>query len=138
MVKVPMLAKGILTREDALLSVEHGLDGIVVSNHGGRTMDYTPSSLEVLPEIVEAVAGRIPVLIDSGFRRGSDILKALALGADAVCLGRVPRWGLGSFGAPGVTRILEIVQQELVSAMTRCGTATLAAADRSLVRTDFP
>jgi isopentenyl diphosphate isomerase/L-lactate dehydrogenase-like FMN-dependent dehydrogenase len=138
MVKVPMLAKGILTREDALLAIEHGLDGIVVSNHGGRTLDYTPSSLEVLPEIVEAVGGRIPVLIDSGFRRGSDILKALALGASAVCLGRVPRWGLGSFGAPGVTRILEIVQEELLEAMTRCGVATLASVDSSLVRTDFP
>ena len=137
-VSVPILFKGILTREDALLSVEHGLDGVIVSNHGGRTLDYTPSSLEVLPEIVEAVAGRIPVLIDSGFRRGSDILKALALGADAVCLGRVPRWGLGSFGAPGVARVLQIVQEELVEAMTRCGAASLAAADASLVRTDFP
>ena len=138
MVNVPMLAKGLLTREDALLAIEHGLDGIVVSNHGGRTLDYTPSTLEVLPEIVEAVAGRIPVLVDSGFRRGSDILKALALGADAVCLGRAPRWGLGSFGAPGVTRVLEIVQQELLDAMARCGVASLATVDGSLVRTDFP
>ncbi len=138
MVKVPMLAKGILTGEDALLAVEHGLDGIIVSNHGGRTLDYTPSSLEVLPEIVEAVAGRMPVLIDSGFRRGSDILKAIALGASAICLGRVPRWGLGSFGAPGVTRILEMVQEDFRQAMTSSGAASLGAIDRSLVRTDFP
>ncbi|MDE0262510.1 MAG: alpha-hydroxy acid oxidase [Bryobacterales bacterium] len=138
MVRVPMLAKGILTAEDALLAVEHGLDGIIISNHGGRTLDYTPSSLEVLPEIVEAVAGRIPVLIDSGFRRGSDILKAMALGASAICLGRVPRWGLGSFGAPGVTRVLEIVQEDFRQAMTSCGAASLGAIDRSLVRTDFP
>ena len=138
MVRVPMLAKGILTAEDALLAVEHGLDGIIVSNHGGRTLDYTPSSLEVLPEIVEAVAGRMPVLIDSGFRRGSDILKAIALGASAICLGRVPRWGLGSFGAPGVTRVLEIVQEDFQQAMTSCGAASLGAIDRSLVRTDFP
>ncbi len=138
MVEVPMLAKGILTREDALLAIEHGLDGIIVSNHGGRTLDYTPSSLEVLPEIVAAVRGRIPVLVDSGFRRGSDVLKGLALGASAVCLGRVPRWGLGSFGAPGVTRVLEIVQAELKEAMTRCGTASLAEASPSIVRTDFP
>ena len=138
MVEVPMLAKGILTPEDALLAVEHGLDGIIVSNHGGRTLDYTPSSLEVLPEIVEAVGGRIPVLIDSGFRRGSDVLKGLALGASAICLGRVPRWGLGSFGSPGVTRALEIVQAELIEAMTRNGTASLAEVGPSIVRTDFP
>ena len=136
-VQVPLLAKGLLTGEDAALAVENGLDGIVVSNHGGRTLDYTPSTLEVLPEIVEAVGGRIPVLIDSGFRSGSDILKALALGADAVCLGRVYRWGLGSFGAPGVTRVLEMVQSELAAAMSRCGVASLASADSSLVRADF-
>ena len=80
----------------------------------------------------------MPVLIDSGFRRGSDIVKAMALGASAICLGRVPRWGLGSFGAPGLTRILEIVQGEFRQAMSSCGTASLSAIDRSLVRTDFP
>ena len=138
MVQVPMVIKGILTAEDAILAIEHGVNAVMVSNHGGRTLDYTPSSLEVLPEVVEAVAGRVPVLIDSGFRRGSDVLKALALGASAVCLGRVPRWGLGSFGAPGVTRILEIVQAELSEAMTRCGVPDLAAINSSLVRTDFP
>ena len=116
-----MVAKGVLTAEDARRCVEHGLDGIVVSNHGGRALDYSPSSLEVLPEIVDAAAGRIPVLVDSGFRRGSDILKALALGASAVCLGRVPRWGLGAFGAPGVQRVLEILQAELVLAMAHTG-----------------
>ena len=137
-VNVPMLAKGILTAEDALLAIEHGLDGIIVSNHGARTLDYTPSTLEVLPEIVEAVRGRIPVLVDSGFRRGSDILKGLALGASAICLGRVPRWGLGAFGPPGVTRVLQIVQKELTEAMTRCGTASLAEVDSSIVRTHFP
>jgi isopentenyl diphosphate isomerase/L-lactate dehydrogenase-like FMN-dependent dehydrogenase len=94
--------------------------------------------LEVLPEIVDRVAGRIPVLVDSGFRRGSDVLKALALGADAVCLGRVPRWGLAAFGAEGVQRILEIVQAELLLAMANTGRSSLAAVDRSLVRTSFP
>ncbi len=138
MVEVPLLAKGLLTAEDAALAVEFGLDGIVVSNHGGRTLDYTPSTLEVLPEIVEAVAGRIPVLIDSGFRRGSDVLKALALGADAVCLGRVPRWGLGSFGAPGVTRVLRMVQEGLEDAMRLCGVRSLASLDRNIVKVDFP
>ena len=138
MVKVPLLAKGILTAEDALLCLEHGLDGVYVSNHGGRSLDYGPSTLEVLPEIVDAVKGRVPVLFDSGVRTGSDALKALALGASAVCLGRVPRWGLGAYGAPGVQRVLEIMQAELVRAMTSTGRSSLAAIDRSLVRTDFP
>ena len=138
MIKVPMLAKGVLTAGDARRCVEHGLDGVVVSNHGGRSLDYSPSTLEVLPEIADAVAGRIPVLIDGGFRRGSDILKALALGADAVCLGRVPRWGLSAYGAPGVQRVLEILQAELVLAMAHTGRPTLSSIDRTLVRTDFP
>lgn len=101
-------------------------------------MDYVPSSLEVLPEIVDAVGGRIPVLIDSGFRRGSDILKALALGASAVCLGRVPRWGLAAFGAVGVERVLKILQAELVLAMAHTGRPNLASIDRALARTEFP
>ena len=137
-IDVPMLAKGVLIAEDARRCIEHGLDGIVVSNHGGRALDYSPSSLEVLPEIIDIVARRVPVLIDSGFRRGSDILKALAFGASAVCLGRVPRWGLGAFGPPGVQRILEIVQAELVMAMAHSGRPTLASIDRSLVRADLP
>jgi 4-hydroxymandelate oxidase len=137
-VKVPMLAKGILTAEDAKLCVEHGLDGIVVSNHGGRSMDYGSSTLEVLPEIVDAVQGRIPVLIDGGFRRGTDVLMALALGAKAVCVGRVPRWGLAAFGDPGVQRVMEIMQGELALAMAYTGRPTLASIDRTLVRTDFP
>ena len=99
-VKVPLLVKGILTADDAELCLEHGVDGVIVSNHGGRSMDYGPSTLEVLPEIVAAVRGRVPVITDSGYRRGTDILKALALGANAVLLGRAPRWALGAFGAP--------------------------------------
>ncbi len=138
MVKVPLLAKGILTAEDARLCVEHGLDGVYVSNHGGRSLDYTASTLEVLPEIVDAVGGKVPILFDSGVRRGADALKALALGAKAVCLGRVPRWGLGAYGAPGVQRILEILQAELVHAMAYTGRSSLASVDRKLVRTDFP
>ena len=137
-VKVPMIAKGILTPEDALLCLEHGVDAIYVSNHGGRSLDYGPSSLEVLPEIVDAVRGRVPVLFDSGVRRGSDVLKALALGASAVCLGRIPRWGLGAYGAPGVQKILEIMQAELKQAMAITGRTTLASINRSMVRTDFP
>jgi isopentenyl diphosphate isomerase/L-lactate dehydrogenase-like FMN-dependent dehydrogenase len=132
-----MLAKGILTGEDAKLCVDHGFNGIYVSNHGGRSVDYGPSTLEVLAEIVDAVQGRVPVLFDSGIRSGSDILKALGLGAKAVCIGRGVRWGLAAYGPEGVQRILEILQAELVMAMAQTGRPTLASIDRSLVRTRF-
>ena len=138
LVKVPLLAKGILTPEAALTCIEHGLDGIIISNHGGRALDYSPSTLEVLPEIVAAVKGRIPVLIDGGFRRGTDILKALALGANAVCLGRVPRWGLAAYGAAGVKGILTLLQQELIVAMAEAGCPTIASINPSIVRTRRP
>ena len=138
MCEVPMLAKGILTGDGAKKCLERGVDGVIVSNHGGRALDYGPSSLEVLEEVVEAVAGRVPVLIDSGFRRGSDVLKALALGADAVCLGRASRWGLGAFGEEGAQRVLEIVNAELRQAMAFAGVASLADIDRSIVKTNFP
>jgi isopentenyl diphosphate isomerase/L-lactate dehydrogenase-like FMN-dependent dehydrogenase len=137
-VKVPLLVKGILTADDALLCLEHGVDGVIVSNHGGRSMDYGPSTLEVLPEIVAAVRGRVPVITDSGYRRGTDILKALALGANAVMLGRAPRWALGAFGAPGVQRLLEIMQRELVDATARAGRQTLTSIDARIVTTRFP
>lgn len=132
--KLPILIKGVLTAEDAELALQHGVNGIYVSNHGGRSLDYGPSTLEVLPEIAEAVRGRVPILFDSGIRRGTDILKALALGANAVCLGRVPRWGLAAYGNSGVQRILELLQTELVQAMQ----ATGGVIDRKLVKADFP
>lgn len=135
-VQVPILVKGILTGEDAQICVGRGL-GVIVSNHGGRSLDYGPTALEVLPEIVEVVRGRVPVLIDSGFRRGSDVFKALALGADAVCIGRVARWGLGAFGAPGVQRVLEILQEELVQTAAAAGCASLASIKRNAVKTHF-
>jgi 4-hydroxymandelate oxidase len=138
LVKVPIIAKGIVTAEDARLCVEHGLDAVYVSNHGGRSLEYGPATLEVLPEIVEAVQSRVPVLFDSGIRRGTDVLKALALGANLVCLGRVPRWGLGSYGVEGVKRILEIMHRELLDAMAYTGRHSIASVDRTLVRTDFP
>jgi len=138
MIEVPMLAKGILTGEGAKKCLEHGVDGIIVSNHGGRALDYGPSTLEVLAEVVEAVGGRAPVLIDSGFRRGADVLKALALGADAVCLGRASRWGLGAFGEPGAQKVLEIVNAELKQAMASVGATSLADVDHSIVKTNFP
>jgi isopentenyl diphosphate isomerase/L-lactate dehydrogenase-like FMN-dependent dehydrogenase len=132
--KVPVAIKGILTAEDAALAVKHGADGIVVSNHGGRYLEYAPATIEVLPEIVEAVKGRIPVIVDSGFRRGTDILKALAMGAKAVMVGRAPLWGLGAYGEPGVARVLQLLRTELALAMGLCGKANLAAVDRSLLR----
>ncbi len=138
MVKTPLIAKGVITAEDARLCLEHGVDGIYVSNHGGRSLDYEPSTLEVLPEIVAAVGGKVPILFDSGVRRGADALKALALGANAVCLGRVPRWGLAAYGAPGVQKILEIVQAELVQAMAYVGRPDLASIDKTVVRADLP
>ncbi len=136
-VKVPMVVKGILTAEDAKQCVDHGIDGVIVSNHGGRSMDYGPSTLEVLPEIVAAINGRIPVLTDSGYRRGSDILKALALGANAVLLGRPTRWALAAFGTPGVERLLNIIQRELIGAAAMAGRSTLASIDKSLVKANF-
>ncbi len=134
----PMLVKGILTAEDALLCIEHGAQGIIVSNHGGRSLDYGPATLEVLPEIVDAVKGRVPVLVDSGFRRGADVFKALALGATAVCLGRATRWGLAAFGVPGAQRVIEMIQAELVAAMAAAGRPSLADVNRSAVTVRFP
>jgi 4-hydroxymandelate oxidase len=136
-IKVPVIVKGIVTGEDAAECVRQGVDAIIVSNHGGRSMDYGPSTLEALPEIVEAVNGRIPVIIDSGFRRGSDVFKALALGASAVELGRAARWGLGAFGAAGTQRLLEIVQAELVQAAAMAGRPTLKSIDRTAVKVNF-
>jgi isopentenyl diphosphate isomerase/L-lactate dehydrogenase-like FMN-dependent dehydrogenase len=135
---VPLLLKGILTMEDAKLAAERGASGIIVSNHGGRYLDYAPATFEVLPEIVDAVAGRIPVLLDGGVRRGTDVFKALALGAKAVQVGRAPLWGLGAFGAPGVQRVLEILQTELALAMATAGHSIIASIKRSSVSVDFP
>ena len=137
MVKGPLVIKGILDPEDAKLAIEHGADAIIVSNHGGRSMDYGPSSLEVLPEIVAAVNGKIPVLFDSGVRRGADIFKALALGAHSVMIGRTTRWGLAAFGTAGAQRVIEILQQELVQAAAACGCAKLSDIDKTTVRTHF-
>ena len=133
-VETPLLVKGILTPEDAKLAVEHGADGVIVSNHGGRYLDSVPATIEVLPEIIDQVGGRAPVLVDSGFRRGTDILKALAIGAKAVLVGRPPLWGLGAFGDVGVQRVLEILRKELAWAMGLAGRPNIASIDSSLVR----
>jgi len=120
-VKMKIVLKGILTREDAELAVGHGIDGIIVSNHGGRVVDSGRATIEVLPEVIEAVGSRVPVLVDSGFRRGTDIIKALALGARGVCIGRPYLWGLAAFGQPGVERVLEILRAETRAAMQQVG-----------------
>ena len=136
-VRDKLLIKGILDPDDARLAIEHGADGIIVSNHGGRSMDYGSSTLEVLPDIVAAVNGRIPVLFDSGIRRGADIFKALALGANGICIGRAARWGLGAFGSAGARRVFEILQQELVQVAAAAGCARLSDINGTKVRTHF-
>ena len=120
-----VLIKGLETREDAALAVEHGADGIIVSNHGGRATETGRGTLECLPEVAQEVRGRIPVLVDGGFRRGTDVLKALALGATAVGIGRPYIWGLGAFGQQGVDRVLEILNNELRLAMVGVGARSL-------------
>jgi 4-hydroxymandelate oxidase len=137
MIKGKMLIKGILEPEDAKLAIEHGVDAIIVSNHGGRSMDYGPSTLEVLPDIVAAVNGRVPVLFDSGIRRGADIFKALALGANAVMIGRTTRWGLAAYGIPGAQRVIEMLQQELVQVAAAAGCARLSDINKTTVKAHF-
>ena len=130
-----LIIKGIDTHEDARLAVEHGFDGILLSNHGGRATETLRSTLEALPEMVAEAGNRIPVFVDGGFRRGTDVFKALALGAKAVGVGRPFLWGLGAFGQPGVDRVIEILQGELKLAMGNCGTRTVADINRSYVST---
>mgnify|MGYP003471467087 FL=1 len=121
-----LVIKGLVTREDALLAVAHGVDGIIISNHGGRAEDSGRASIDSLAEVAPAVAGRIPLLMDGGVRRGADVFKALALGADAVGIGRPYIWGLASFGQEGVERVLEILQSELTGNMRQAGTRSIA------------
>jgi isopentenyl diphosphate isomerase/L-lactate dehydrogenase-like FMN-dependent dehydrogenase len=134
-VTVKLIIKGIDTREDARLCVEHGIDGILVSNHGGRSTETGRPTIQALPEVVNEVGNRIPVFVDGGVRRGTDVFKALALGAKGVGIGRPFLWGLGAFGQPGVDRVLEILQAELKLVMGNCGTQNVAAIDRSYVET---
>jgi isopentenyl diphosphate isomerase/L-lactate dehydrogenase-like FMN-dependent dehydrogenase len=130
-----VVLKGIETREDAQLCVEHGVDGIMVSNHGGRSHSSARATIDCLPEVVQAVNGRIPVIVDGGVRRGTDVFKALALGATAVGIGRPYLWGLAAFGQPGVERVLDILRRELSLIMGQCGTPSLKAiTPNSIVR----
>jgi isopentenyl diphosphate isomerase/L-lactate dehydrogenase-like FMN-dependent dehydrogenase len=133
-VTTKLVLKGILAGEDAKLAADYGIDGIIVSNHGGRVVDSGRATIEVLPEIIEAVGDRMPVLVDSGFRRGTDIIKALAMGAQAVCIGRPYLWGLGAFGQPGVERVLEILRWETRAAMQAVGAPSIKRLTPALVQ----
>jgi L-lactate dehydrogenase (cytochrome) len=130
----PILLKGVVRPEEAVRAADAGLDGVVVSNHGGRQLDHLPATIEVLPEIVDAVGDRLEVLVDSGFRRGSDIAAALALGARAVLIGRAHLYGLAAAGEAGVRHCIDILAHELRMTMALCGARSLAELDRGLLR----
>ncbi|MBI1790790.1 MAG: alpha-hydroxy-acid oxidizing protein [Acidobacteria bacterium] len=131
---LPVILKGILSPEDAQMAVQRGASAVVVSNHGGRQLDGVIATLDAVPGVVDALGGKVPVLMDGGIRRGSDILKALALGAQAILVGRPPLWGLGAFGQPGVERVLWMLGAELKLAMALAGKPDLKSIDRKLVR----
>ena len=130
---LPMLVKGVLTPEDARLAVEHGVAGVVVSNHGGRQLDTVPAGADALPGIAEAVGDRVDVLVDGGIRRGTDVLKALALGARAVMIGRPVIWGLAVDGANGVRSVLELILAEFDVALALAGVPQASALDSTRV-----
>jgi 4-hydroxymandelate oxidase len=135
--RLPIVIKGVAHPADALLAVERGVDAIIVSNHGGRQLDTVPAAIELLPAIAGAVGGRIPVLLDGGVRRGTDVIKALALGADAVGIGRPVLWALTMGGERGVTQMLDMLRSELDQAMALCGCRSLAEIGPELVRTPW-
>lgn len=131
---LPVVVKGILTAEDARMAVEHGVEAVIVSNHGGRQLDGAVASIDALPDVADAVDGRAEVLMDGGVRRGTDVLKALALGARAVCIGRPYLWALAAAGEAGVRDVLRILREELSLAMALSGRPSIASVDRSLIR----
>ncbi len=131
--KLKLVLKGIETREDAALCVQHGVDGIIVSNHGGRAQEGGRATIECLPEVVDAVQGKMPVLIDGGVRRGTDVFKALALGAKGVGIGRPYIWGLAAFGQPGVDKVLDLLTRELSLMMRHAGVTSVRKLDRSFI-----
>jgi isopentenyl diphosphate isomerase/L-lactate dehydrogenase-like FMN-dependent dehydrogenase len=131
---VPTLVKGVLTGEDAALAVEHGAAGVIVSNHGGRQLDCVPATADALPEVVDAVEGRAAVLVDGGIRRGVDVAIAVALGADAVLVGRPALWGLAAGGEPGARRVLELLTADLELTLALCGCASPADLSRGHVQ----
>ncbi len=131
---LPVVIKGVMTSEDTAQAVKYGMSGVIVSNHGARQLDHTGGTIEALPECVQAAGGKIPVLIDGGFRRGTDVFKALALGATAVGVGRPYLWGMTAFGHRGVARVMDILKSELALDMGMAGVASIAQIDKSYVR----
>jgi isopentenyl diphosphate isomerase/L-lactate dehydrogenase-like FMN-dependent dehydrogenase len=136
--KLPVLLKGVLTREDAVLAVEHGAAGIIVSNHGGRQLDGAPATLDVLAEVVEGAAGRMEVLFDGGIRRGGDAVKALALGARAVLIGRPAVWGLAADGEAGVRHVLQLLRDEIANTLALLGCTCPDDVGRTHIQPTFP
>jgi isopentenyl diphosphate isomerase/L-lactate dehydrogenase-like FMN-dependent dehydrogenase len=132
--QLPLLVKGVLTAEDATLACEHGAAGVVVSNHGGRQLDGVSATIDALPEVIEAVGGRVEVLVDGGVRRGTDVVKALALGARAVLAGRAPLWGLTVGGEQGARHVLELLQAEILGALQLIGCRSPADVTRAYVQ----
>jgi isopentenyl diphosphate isomerase/L-lactate dehydrogenase-like FMN-dependent dehydrogenase len=135
-VALPVVVKGIMGADDAKAAVNSGADALIVSNHGGRILDFNRAALEALPEVVEAVGGKVPVLLDSGIRSGGDIVKALALGAKAVLVGRPVAWGVGAFGARGVERVFAIFAEEMQRVLTMTGVAHVRDVSRSILFRD--
>jgi 4-hydroxymandelate oxidase len=131
---LPILLKGVMHPEDARIAVSHGVDGLLLSNHGGRQLDTVPATIDLLPEFVAAVEGRVPVLLDGGIRRGTDVVKALALGAAAVGVGRPIVWGLAAAGEQGAAQVLELLREELDHTVALCGARDLADLTPDLVR----
>ena len=136
--KIPIIIKGIATAEDAKLAVEHGVEWIYISNHGGRQLDHGRGSMDVLPEVAAAVAGRAKIMIDGGFYRGSDVVKAIALGADLVGMGRMQCYALAAGGAAGVVRMLEILEDEVQRSLGLLGVNTFADLNRSYLHQNAP
>ena len=134
LVKIPVVVKGIMGADDARIAVRAGADVLVVSNHGGRILDFNRSALEALPEVVDAVPARVSVLLDSGIRSGGDIVKAMALGAKAVLIGRPYIWGLAIDGQAGAAAVLEQLRMEFETAMALCGVTSVQGITRGLVR----
>jgi isopentenyl diphosphate isomerase/L-lactate dehydrogenase-like FMN-dependent dehydrogenase len=133
MTDLPVVAKGIMTGEDAGLCADAGIDGVIVSNHGGRHLDNTLATVEVLSEAVAAARGRLEIYLDGGIRRGADVVKAIALGAKAVFIGRPLFWGLAVDGEKGVVRVLSILREEIEITMAKCGRPTVASIDSTVI-----
>ena len=136
--RLPLMVKGITTTHDALAAIEHGASVVYVSNHGGRALDHLPATIEVLPEIVAAVEGRAEVIVDSGFLRGSDVVKALALGARAVVVGKLQVWALAAGGEAGLERALELLDREVRETMQLLGAASVSELNPSFLRPGTP